>query len=50
MRGAKVIAYARHVLDRCAPLTKGSHVDATAYRVVDGKLAVTLKDGSDRAA
>ena len=44
-RGAKVIEYARHVLDRCAPLTKGSHLDSTAYRVVDNNLAVTLKDG-----
>jgi malate synthase len=25
-RGAKVIDYARHVLDRCAPLKRGSHV------------------------
>ena len=45
MRGAKVIEYARHVLDRCAPLAKGSHLDSTAYRVVDNNLAVTLKDG-----
>ncbi len=46
VRGAKVIEYARHVLDRCAPLKKGSHLDATAYRVVDNQLAVTLKNGS----
>ena len=46
VRGAKVIAYARHVLDRCAPLRRGSHLDATAYRVVDNHLAVTLQDGS----
>ncbi len=46
VRGAKVIEYARYVLDRTAPLAKGSHVDSTAYRVVDGKLAVALKDGS----
>lgn len=45
VRGAKVIEYARHVLDRCAPLAKGSHVDSTGYRVVDNALAVTLKDG-----
>ncbi len=44
-RGAKVIEYARHVLDRCAPLKKGSHVDATAYRVEAGKLVVQLKKG-----
>jgi malate synthase len=46
VRGAKVIEYARHVLDRCAPLKKGSHLDSTAYRVVDNQLAVSLKNGS----
>ena len=46
VRGARVIAYARSVLDRSAPLAAGSHKDATLYRVVDGKLAVTLKDGA----
>jgi malate synthase len=45
-RGAKVIEYARHVLDRSVPLKKGSHLDATAYRVVDNQLAVSLKGGS----
>ena len=45
VRGAKVIDYARHVLDRTAPLTKGSHVDSIAYAVVDGELSVTLKNG-----
>ena len=45
VRGAKVIEYARHVLDRCAPLQRGSHLDSTAYRVVDNNLAVTLKNG-----
>ena len=44
-RGAKVIEYARHVLDRCAPLKKGSHLDATAYSVVSRQLAVQLKNG-----
>lgn len=44
-RGAKVIEYARHVLDRTVPLKKGSHLDSTAYRVVDNNLAVTLKSG-----
>ena len=48
-RGAKVIAYARNVLDRTAPLRKGSHVDAVGYRIKDGKLAVKLKDGSSTA-
>ncbi len=45
-RGAKVIAYARHVLDRTAPLRKGSHIDAIGYRIKDGKLSVKLADGS----
>ena len=45
-RGAKVIEYARHVLDRCVPLKKGSHLDSTGYAVVDNLLAVTLKNGS----
>jgi malate synthase len=44
-RGAKVIEYARHVLDRCAPLKKGSHVDAVKYAVDSGRLMVTLADG-----
>jgi len=44
-RGAKVIEYARHVLDRTAPLVKASHVDSTGYAVTDGALRVTLKDG-----
>jgi malate synthase len=46
VRGAKVIAFARDFLDRAAPLAQGSHADATAYRVVDAALQVTLKDGS----
>ena len=44
-RGAKVIAYARRVLDEAAPLAQGSHADATAYAVVDGALRVTLRGG-----
>ncbi len=46
-RGAKVIAYARHVLDRTVPLRKGSHIDSVGYRIKDGKLAVKLADGSN---
>jgi malate synthase len=45
VRGAKVIEYARHVLDRTAPLTQGSHIDSTGYAVKGGKLVVTLKGG-----
>ena len=44
-RGAKVIEYARYVLDRTAPLKSGSHIDSTGYAVVDGELAITLKGG-----
>ena len=45
VRGAKVINYARHVLDRTVPLKKGSHVDSIAYAVADGELRVTLNNG-----
>ena len=46
-RGAKVIEYARHVLDRCAPLARGSHVGSTGYRIEGGRLLVRLADGSE---
>jgi malate synthase len=48
-RGAKVIEYARYVLDRTAPLTTGSHIDSTGYSVKGGKLVVTLKGGANTA-
>ncbi|WP_085629957.1 malate synthase G [Pseudomonas sp. R16(2017)] len=47
VRGDKVIAFARAFLDEAAPLASGSHVDSTGYRIVDGKLAVSLKNGSE---
>ncbi len=46
VRGAKVIAFARNFLDDTAPLASGSHKEATAYRIVDGTLQVTLENGS----
>ena len=46
-RGAKVIARARAVLDRLAPLAEGSHAEATGYFVEDGLLRVTLAEGGD---
>jgi len=45
-RGAKVIAFARDVLDLAAPLVGGSHHDATGYAIVDGALQVTLAGGA----
>jgi malate synthase len=46
VRGTKVIAYARQVLDNAAPLASGSHQDATAYLVQGGRLVVTQKGGA----
>ncbi len=47
VRGAKVIAFARQVLDQAAPLAGGaSHKDATAYTVQDGRLQVSLAGGA----
>ena len=49
-RGAKVIEYCRHVLDRCVPLKKGSHIDSIGYALKAGKLVVTLKNGTTTLA
>ena len=46
VRGAKVIAFARQVLDDTAPLATGSHKDSTGYKVEGGQLVVSLQDGS----
>ena len=50
-RGARVIAWAREFLDRTAPLAPTadgpvSHAEASAYRIVDGSLAVELGTGA----
>jgi malate synthase len=49
VRGDKVIAFARGLLDRVAPLGTGSHTDAVAYAIKDGALVVRLKNGQDAA-
>ncbi len=46
VRGDKVIAFARAFLDEAAALANGSHVDATGYRIANGQLEVSLKDGT----
>jgi malate synthase len=46
VRGARVVAKARAVLDQAAPLARGSHADAAGYALDGAALAVTLKDGS----
>jgi malate synthase len=44
-RGARVIAYARALLDEIAPLTAGSHADAARYSIENGQLTVYLGSG-----
>jgi len=46
VRGAKVIAFAREVLDQAVPLATGSHKDATGYSVKDGQLVVAMPTGN----
>ncbi|WP_136248455.1 malate synthase G [Halomonas borealis] len=46
-RAEKVIAYARDVLDRAAPLAGGSHAEAVAYALRDGQLVVSLEGGRE---
>ena len=44
-RGARVIAFARQVLDQAAPLAGAGHAEALKYAVKDGALSVTLQGG-----
>jgi len=45
LRGARVIAFGRRLLDEAAPLEGASHTEAKAYAVSHGALQVLLKDG-----
>ncbi len=45
IRGDRVVAKARTILDGAAPLAIGSHADAAGYAIVDGALSVALKGG-----
>jgi malate synthase len=45
VRGARVVARAREILDMIAPLVHGSHKDSTSYTIENGQLAVELGDG-----
>ncbi|GAA5135098.1 malate synthase G [Pseudonocardia adelaidensis] len=49
-RGAQVIAEADRLLDEFFPLTQGSHADATAYRVENGRLVVATGTGESGLA
>ncbi|MEH7480775.1 malate synthase G [Neobacillus drentensis] len=46
VRGTKVIAFARDFLDQAAPLQTYSHREAVRYTITDGKLIVSLSNGS----
>ena len=45
LRGARVVAFARDLLDRIAPLSGGSHRDAAGYAIQDGVLVVAQVGG-----
>ena len=45
VRGAKVIAWARQLLDQAAPLEGASHKEAAGYSVQGGQLVVALVNG-----
>ena len=46
IRGAKVIAFCRDLLDAHFPLENGSHHDSTCYAIVNQQLSVELGDHS----
>ena len=48
-RGKRVVAWAKDMLDKVAPLASGSHVDVSGYSVEGGALAPALADPSQFA-
>ncbi len=46
VRGDRVVAWARAFLDRSVPLKSSSWVNVTGFSVEDGKLAISMEDGS----
>jgi len=46
VRGDKVIAFAKQLLDDVVPLKAGSHKDAVTYSIAQGALAVGLSNGA----
>ncbi|MEM8593778.1 MAG: malate synthase G [Pseudomonadota bacterium] len=46
VRGAKVIAFARHFLDEHAPLSSGSHTDAVRYAIDNEQLVIETSQGT----
>ncbi|MDJ0653287.1 MAG: malate synthase G [Xanthomonadales bacterium] len=46
IRGERVIAKGRSLLDTAAPLAGASHAEAEAYRVEDGQLVVAVSGGA----
>ena len=46
VRGDRVIAYCRKLLDTHFPLALGSHADATSYKIESGRMIVSLEDGT----
>ena len=50
VRGNKVIAFARDLLNKSVPLATGSWSDATGFAIANGSLNVAMDDGHTRLA
>lgn len=47
IRGAEVIEFAKNFLNDTFPLLKATHQEATAYRIENGQLKISLADGTN---